>query len=210
MEYFNYNFNALRGSDYVPYGKLVLKTGPTSTAISLAEAKAFLRVDSDYDDDDTYITSLIDVGTQVVEEFTRRRLITQTYNIFYDEFPPYIDLQVGEVASVTHVKYYDTDNSLQTLAASNYDVDTKVRPGRIYQSNTGDFPNTYERPNAVEVEFVVGSAASDVPAPIVQAMYIVIGRYYENRQDVVTGTIASELPLMVEHLLTPYRLLELW
>ena len=209
MEYFNYNFNALRGSDYVPYGKLILKTGPTSTAISLAEAKAFLRVDSDYDDDDTYITSLIDVGTQVVEEFTRRRLITQTYNIFYDEFPPYIDLQVGEVASVTHVKYYDTDNSLQTLAASNYDVDTKVRPGRIYQSNTGDFPNTYERPNAVEVEFVVGSAASDVPAPIVQAMYIVIGRYYENRQDVVTGTIASELPLMVDHLLTPYRLLEL-
>ena len=209
MEYYNYNFNALRGSDYVPYGKLVLKTGPTSTAISLAEAKVFLRVDSDYDDDDTYITSLIDVGTQVVEEFTRRRLITQTYNIFYDEFPPYIDLQVGDVASVTHVKYYDTDNSLQTLAASNYDVDTKVRPGRIYQSNTGDFPNTYERPNAIEVEFVVGSAASDVPAPIVQAMYIVIGRYYENRQDVVMGTQVNELPLMVEHLLTPYRLLEL-
>ena len=209
MEYYNYNFNALRGSDYVPYGKLVLKTGPTSTAISLAEAKAFLRVDSDYDDDNTYITSLINVATQVVEEFTRRRLITQTYNIFYDEFPPYIDLQVGDVASVTHVKYYDANNSLQTLAASNYDVDTKVRPGRIYQSNTGDFPNTYERPNAIEVEFVVGSAASDVPAPIVQAMYIVIGRYYENRQDVVTGTIASELPLMVDHLLTPYRLLEL-
>ena len=206
MEYYDYNFNTLRGTNYVPYGKLVLKTGPATTAISLAEAKAFLRVDSDYDD---YITSLINVATQVVEEFTRRRLITQTYNIFYDEFPPYIDLQVGDVASVTHVKYYDANNSLQTLAASNYDVDTKVRPGRIYQSNTGDFPNTYERPNAIEVEFVVGSAASDVPAPIVQAMYIVIGRYYENRQDVVTGTIASELPLMVDHLLTPYRLLEL-
>ena len=209
MEYYSYNFNALRQSNYVPYGKLILKTGPTSTAISLAEAKAFLRVDSDYDDDDTYITSLIDVGTQVVEEFTRRRLITQTYNIFYDEFPPYIDLQVGDVASVTHVKYYDTDNSLQTLAASNYDVDTKVRPGRIYQSNTGDFPNTYERPNAIEVEFVVGSASSDVPAPIIQSIYIIVGRYYENRQDVVMGTQVNELPLMVEHLLTPYRLLEL-
>jgi len=193
----------------VPYGKLVLKTGPATTAISLAEAKAFLRVDSDYDDDNTYITSLINVATQVVEEFTRRRLITQTYNIFYDEFPPYIDLQVGDVASVTHVKYYDTNNSLQTLAASNYDVDTKVRPGRIYQSNTGDFPNTYERPNAIEVEFVVGSAASDVPAPIIQSIYIIVGRYFENRQDVVTGTISSELPLMVDHLLTPYRLLEL-
>ena len=193
----------------MPYGKLVLKTAPASTVISLAEAKAFLRIDSDYDDDDNYITSLINVATNVVEEFTRRRLISQTYNIYYDYFPPYIDLQVGERITVSHIKYYDTNNSLQTLAASNYDLDTRIKPGRIYESENGDFPDTFERPNAVEVEFIVGSAASDVPAPIVQAIYIIIGRYYENRQDVVTGTIASELPLMVDHLLTPYRLLEL-
>lgn len=209
MEYYDYNFNTLRGTNYVPYGKLVLKTGPATTAISLAEAKAFLRVDSDYDDDDSYITSLIGVATNVVEQFTRRRLITQTYNIYYDEFPPFMDLQVGNVASVTHVKYYDTDNTLQTLDTSEYDVDIRVKPGRIYQAEDGNFPNTYERANSVEVEFIVGSAASDVEDAIKQAMYIVIGRYYENRQDVVTGTIASELPLMVDHLLTPYRLLEL-
>jgi len=201
-----YNF-----SDYgiVPYGKLVLKTAPTTTAISLAEAKAFLRVDSDYDDDNAYITSLIGVATNVVEQFTRRRLITQTYNIYYDEFPPYMDLQVGNVASVTHVKYYDTNNTLQTLDTSEYDVDIRVKPGRIYQAEDGNFPDTYERANSVEVEFVVGSAASDVEDAIKQAMYIVIGRYYENRQDVVMGTQVNELPLMVEHLLTPYRLLEL-
>ena len=209
MEYYDYNFNTLRGTNYVPYGKLVLKTGPATTAISLAEAKAFLRVDSDYDDDNSYITSLIGVATNVVEQFTRRRLITQTYNIYYDEFPPYMDLQVGNVASVTHVKYYDTNNTLQTLDTSEYDVDIRVKPGRIYQAEDGNFPDTYERANSVEVEFVVGSAASDVEDAIKQAMYIVIGRYYENRQDVVTGTIASELPLMVDHLLTPYRLLEL-
>ena len=209
MEYYNYNFNTLRGSDYVPYGKLVLKTAPTSTVISLSEAKAFLRIDSDYDDDNTYITSLINVATQVVEEFTRRRLMTQTYKIFYDEFPPYIDLQVGDVASVSGIKYFDESNTQVTLHSSNYDVDTKVRPGRIYESEDGNFPNTYDRPNAVEVEFIVGGTASDVPAPIIQSIYIIVGRYYENRQDVVTGTIASELPLMVDHLLTPYRLLEL-
>ncbi len=209
MEYYDYNFNTLRGTNYVPYGKLVLKTGPATTAISLAEAKAFLRVDSDYDDDDSYITSLIGVATNVVEQFTRRRLITQTYNIYYDEFPPFMDLQVGNVASVTHVKYYDTNNTLQTLDTSEYDVDIRVKPGRIYQAEDGNFPDTYERANSVEVEFVVGSAASDVEDAIKQAMYIVIGRYYENRQDVVMGTQVNELPLMVDHLLTPYRLLEL-
>ena len=180
MEYYDYNFNTLRGTNYVPYGKLVLKTGPATTAISLAEAKAFLRVDSDYDDDDAYITSLIGVATNVVEQFTRRRLITQTYNIYYDEFPPFMDLQVGNVASVTHVKYYDTDNTLQTLNTSEYDVDIRVKPGRIYQAEDGNFPSTYERANSVEVEFVVGSADSDVEDAIKQAMYIVIGRYYEN------------------------------
>jgi len=209
MEYYNYNFNALRGTDFVPYGKLVLKTAPASTPITLAEAKAFLRVDSDYDDDDTYITSLISVATQVVEQYTRRRLITQTYIIYYDEFPPYIDLQIGEVASVVEIRYYDENNDLQRLPTNQYDVDTRVRPGRIYQSNTGDFPNTYERPNAIEVEFIVGGSASDIPAPIVQAIYIIVGRYYENRQDVVMGTQVNELPLMVEYLLTPYRFLEL-
>ncbi len=209
MEYYDYNFNTLRGTNYVPYGKLVLKTGPATTAISLAEAKAFLRVDSDYDDDDAYITSLIGVATNVVEQFTRRRLITQTYNIYYDEFPPFMDLQVGNVASVTHVKYYDTNNTLQTLDTSEYDDDIRVKPGRIYQAEDGNFPDTYERANSVEVEFVVGSAASDVEDAIKQAMYIVIGRYYENRQDVVMGTQVNELPLMVDHLLTPYRLLEL-
>ena len=55
----------------------------------------------------------------------------------------------------------------------------------------------------------MGASASDIPAPIIQAIYIIVGRYYENRQDVVMGTQVNEVPLMVNHLLTPYRLLEL-
>tara|TARA_R110001606_G_scaffold339715_2_gene487828 strand:- start:643 stop:1260 length:618 start_codon:yes stop_codon:yes gene_type:complete len=202
----NYNF-----TDYgfVPYGKLVLKTAPVSTAITLAEAKQHLRVDSDFDDDNAYITSLIGVATNLVEQFTRRRLITQTYNLFYDNFPPYIDLQVGIIDSITHIKYYDSDNVIQTLAASEYDLDKRINPGRVYQSKTGSFPGTYDRPNAVEIEFVVGETSADVEDAIKQAMLITVGRYYEQRQDVVLGTIATELPLMVEYILTPYRLLEL-
>ncbi len=203
----NYNYYSIDG--YVNYGKLVLKTAPTGTAVSLAEAKQHLRVDSDFDDDNDYITALIGVATNQVEQFTRRRLMSQTYNLYFDVFPPYIDLQIGIVQSVTHVKYYDNNNVLQTLASSNYDLDDKIKPGRIYESNNGTFPDTYERPNAVEIEFVVGRTASEVEDAIKQAMLIIVGRYYEQRQDVVLGTIASELPLMVEYMLTPYRFLEL-
>ena len=202
-------YNYLNNDSFVNYGKLVLKTAPVDTAISLAEAKQHLRVDSDYDDDNAYITALIGVATNQVEEFTRRRLITQTYNLYFDVFPPYIDLQVGIIQSLTHVKYYDTSNSLVTLAASEYDLDDKIRPGRIYESNNGSFPDSYDRPNAVEIEFVVGGTADDVEDAIKQAMLIIVGRYYEQRQDVVIGTQVAELPLMVEYMLTPYRFLEL-
>lgn len=203
-----YNTNLLRGDYYLPYGKLILKTAPTDTAVTLAEAKSHLRVD--FSDDDSYITTLIDVATQSVEEFTRRKLMLQTWTITFDEFPQYIDLQLGIVDRVDVVYYYDNTNVQRTLHPSQYDVDLTAKPGRIYESKTGSFPTTYERPNAVEIDFKVGYTSADsVPAPIKQAILIIIGRYYENRQDVVTGTIASELPLMVDHLLTPYRLLEL-
>ena len=49
----------------------------------------------------------------------------------------------------------------------------------------------------------------EIPKAIVQAQLLVIGRYYEIRQDVVTGTIATEIPKMVEHLLNPYRVVEI-
>lgn len=201
-----YNYNILKYNNYIPYGKLELLTAPTETLVSLSEAKEHLRVD--HSNDDTYITTLINVATDVVEEFTRRKLATQTWNIYFDEFPPYIDLQLGIVRQIVEVKYYDQSNVLQTLPTSDYDIDLIAKPGRIYEATGKSFPQTYERANAVKVTFQVGNSA-EVPSAFKAAILIIIGRYYENRQDVFVGTQVNELPSLVENLLTPYRLLEL-
>ena len=192
--------------NFLPYGKLSLVTAPTSTAVSLSEAKTHLRIDSDFTADDTYISTLIDVATNMVEEFTRTRVMAQTVLISFDQFYDVMNLQLGGVTSITHVKYFDTNNVEQTLSATEYAVDLKNKPALLYEAEDGNYPDTYEKPNAVKITFVVGEAsASDVVAAIKHAILIIVGRYYENRQDVVTGTIATELPLMVNHLLTPYR-----
>ena len=201
-----YNYNILKYNNYIPYGKLELLSAPTETLVSLSEAKEHLRVD--HSNDDTYITTLINVATDVVEEFTRRKLATQTWNIYFDEFPPYIDLQLGIVRQIVEVKYYDQSNVLQTLPTSDYDIDLIAKPGRIYEATGKSFPQTYERANAVKVTFEVGNSA-EVPSAFKAAILIIIGRYYENRQDVFVGTQVNELPSLVENLLTPYRLLEL-
>jgi len=201
-----YNYNILKYNNYVPYGKLELVQAPATTLVSLSEAKTHLRIE--HSNDDTYITTLINVATDIVEEFTRRKLVTQTWNIYFDEFPPYIDLQLGIVRQVSQVGYFNQDDVFVILPSTEYDVDLIAKPGRIYQASGKSFPQTYEKANAVKVTFDVGNA-SEVPSAFKQAILIIVGRYYENRQDVFVGTQVNELPTLVEHLLTPYRLLEL-
>ncbi len=190
------------------YGKLRLKTAPTLTPVSVAEAKTHLRIDSSFTADDTYIGTLIDVATFAAENYTNLWLMEQSWYLDIDSFPDYFNLLRGQNRSLTinSITYSDTDNATQTLASSNYFGDGTIKPARIYFAPDATIPSTYDKPNAVTVDFTVGyGAASQVPAPIKQAILLTIGRYYEIRQDVVTGTIATAIPKTVEFLLEPYR-----
>jgi len=90
--------------------------------------------------------------------------------------------------SVTNIKYYDEDDSLQTWAASNYEVDA---PGsRVLLADTGTLPNVYSRYDAVQITYQAGYASTTSPvdyqAPIPEifkvAIKLLIGDYYENRE----------------------------
>jgi uncharacterized phiE125 gp8 family phage protein len=63
----------------------VLLTAPAGEPLSLADAKAFLRVE--HDDDDAITTSLIASARNHVEALTRCGLITQTWRIGLDRWP---------------------------------------------------------------------------------------------------------------------------
>ena len=83
----------------------------------------------------------------------------QVHGVGYtDTMEENIYINRNPVTSVSQIQYYDGDNVLQTLSTSNYIVDTKSKPGRIYVS---DLEGTYTRPNAVEVTFVAGYADID-------------------------------------------------
>lgn len=188
-------------------GKLKLKVAPPITAVSLAEAKDHLRVDGT--DDDAYITTLINVATEAVQNYTRLQLMDATFQMFLDSFPACIDLYISPVKDITHVKYYDADNVLQTLSADDYDVDYKDSPGKIYPAANKSWPTIYNRKNAVEIQFNAGETlAANVPDAIKQAMLLIIGHYYENRLDVV-NTLNRELPKGSEYLLNPYKVFEI-
>lgn len=189
------------------YGKLRLKTAPTVTPVSVAEAKTHLRIDSTFTTDDTYIETLISVATSAAENYTNLAIMSQSWYLDIDAFPDYFNLLKGTLKTLTinSITYSDADNASQTLAASNYFGDGSIKPARIYFAPDATIPSTYDKPNAVSVDFTLGfSSAANVPAPIKQAILLMVGTYYETRQTVSDRTY-KEIPQSAEYLLMPYR-----
>lgn len=177
-----------------------LVTAPTSKPITLSEAKNHLRITAN--DDDKLITSLIAAAVDQVEEYTWRRLITQTWDLFEERFTREMPLPYGSLQSVTTVKYYDVSGNIQTLSSSVYDVDTDNIQGNIRLVYNQTWPSIYSQPNPIEIRFICGyGAASAVPESIRQAIKIKVELLYGNLFD----NEREQLMMAYKSLLEAYR-----
>lgn len=187
-------------------------TAPASEPISLTEAKLHCRVDNSAED--TIFAMLIQAAREFVETYTRRSLITQTWTAYLDEFPRcrWFYLPKPPLGTVNSVKYYDYDNTLQTLATTSYDVGFNAEsPARICLSQTATWPTSIRsRPDAVQILYSCGygTASSSVPAALRQAMLLLIGHWYENREEEITGTISTRLKVASEALMQTHKVFE--
>ena len=180
-------------------------TAATTYPVSLTEAKSHLKVDTTADD--TYIESIIKAATQLSEEYTNRFFIDTVVTQYASDFKEIETLFKSKVSAVTHVKYYDSNNTLQTLSATVYDEQLNYEPAQIQLADGQSYPAFTKRNDAVRVRYTVGygSAASDVPEIIKQAILLTIGNFYENRNSVITGKTATELPQNSKWLLDTYK-----
>jgi uncharacterized phiE125 gp8 family phage protein len=181
-------------------------TAPAVEPLSLTEAKLYLKVD--HTDEDTLITALVKAAREVAEHYTRRSFITTVWDASFDDFPSgsidYFQLYGGPVASITSITYYNSAGTLVTLSSSVYLLDTGS--DRVSLALNQSWPATDERLGGVVIRYSAGygSTSASVPETIRTAMLLILGHLYENRQDVVTGTV-SRLPLGAEYLLDKYR-----
>ena len=184
---------------------LVVTTAAVNPLFTTAQAKAHLKVD--VSDDDTIIDNIVLAATQSCEIFTNQYFIDTVVTQYSDTWSDIYQLYKSPVDSITHIKYYDSDDSLQTLSSSNYILDGASKPARIGIAVDGELPNLSDRINAVEVKYTVGygTASSDVPEGIRQAVLLTIGNFYQNRESVITGRTATELPLSSQYLLEQYK-----
>lgn len=191
--------------------RLTLTDAPNDYPVTIERANLHLRLEGDEATaDQPLVNAMIKAATLSAENFTRRQLVTATYEIRFDMFPWEIRFPRAPLQSVTSVKYFDTDGNLQTVLTDDYQVDIHSTVGRVVPVANTSWPDTNEQLNAVVVKFVAGYGdPDDVPEQIRSAIRLTIGHLYEHREDVIVGVTATELPKGAEALLWPYRILSL-
>jgi uncharacterized phiE125 gp8 family phage protein len=159
--------------------------------------------------EDEYMESLVTVARDIVEGYTGRRLINQTWNYYIDEFPckDHIKIPYAPLVSVASVKYTDCDGTVNTMSTDDYIVDTNSEPGRIVLPYDGSWPSDTLYPvNPIDIEYVAGYGTStNVPKTIRQAMLLLVGDLYENRENSREYGELKEIPLAARRLLANKR-----
>ena len=186
---------------------IIVDTAPTVEPLSTAAAKRHLNVTSS--DHDTLIDEYVTAARDIFQDVTHRALLTQTIEYSFECWPSgrVLELPRPPLQSVTSVTYTDTDGNSQTLATTEYAVDTRAVVGRIVLGKDKTWPSLDEIANAVIVKYVAGygDAATDVPHTILQAIRFLVAQFYEIREPVVVDSIASEIPETWQRVLWPHR-----
>jgi uncharacterized phiE125 gp8 family phage protein len=179
--------------------KVIIPPEPLAT---WEEAKSALNIEDDEDQD--YVELLIGAASAWIDGpdgCLGTSIGQQTLEARLDAFDATeYRLPFGPVSAIAGVTYLTPEGALETLSTGVYDLllerDLVLRPGNSW-------PAVLYRNDVIGVQYETGM--TEVPLPIKQAVLLMVGHWYRSRQAVVVGTIASQLPLGVDALLSTYR-----
>jgi hypothetical protein len=80
------------------------------------------------------------------------------------------------------VKYYDADDTLQTLNTNAYGYDLSGIQGVLWMKDTQPQTN-HLRPRPVVVEYVAGWNSNQVPPDVKQGIFLLATHYYQFKGD---------------------------
>ena len=178
--------------------KRILLAGPAVEPVTLAEAKAHMRIDAA--DEDDLIGALVAAARVAAETEIRRVMIEQSWRAFIEIWPaPGIELPVQPALSVDAVRSIDADGAATVLDPGDYAFDAA--------DGTVALKNAVAGTDHHEIDFRAGYGASgdDVPEPLRQAILMLATHWHEHRSAVGDSDAAANTPLAYRELIAPYR-----
>lgn len=177
---------------------LQLITPPETEPVTVAEVKAYLRIDQD--EENEVIESLIKSAREVLEQYTLRAFLRQTWELILDRPGRYVYLPRPPIIEVQEVE-----------------IDGKTLEPEQYELLGRDALVLKAGPGAnLRVRYVsgYGDELESVPAAIRQATIMLVGHMYENREGQPTAVkyqaqVMGALPTFIQKLAYPYRVINL-
>src|SRR5215204_4629062 len=188
----------------------ILLTPPAVEPVTLADAKAYLRVE--HSEDDAVISALIAGARSHIEAQTRRALITQTWRLVRDAWPREgrIAVAPSPLRQIIAARVYREDGSALVIDLQAFVSDKAAAPSIIaFPSWSLPAPGRALAGIEIDVEAGYGATPFNVPEPLRQAIKLLVAHWYENRGLIAAGQSIATLPATVAALLAPYRVLSL-
>jgi uncharacterized phiE125 gp8 family phage protein len=196
-------------SNFDAYGTLRLTESETPQnfvePFTVDEAKAWLRLDAGFVDDDDQIGVLISAARDQAEILQNRDLVKKQWDLFYDYWPEYRLRLRAPCVSVDLVQYTDLTGAVTPMAVgSDYFVDLNKEPAVVTPPWNRSWPAFTPAPSsAILVRFTSGYM-NDSPfwkgpgARVRMGMQMLISSWYEERLPFTPNARAdAELPFAV-------------
>ena len=180
---------------------------PAVEPITYSEALAHCRIGAG-EDPDQVVPGFIAAARAFVETYTRRKLITQTWQLRRDVFERIMVLPIGPIASISQVTYLDPDGVRQTLPPEEYRLIDVPRGKAVTPAYGVSWPSYRRDHGAIEIDIVAGygSTGADVPDDLLQPMRLLISHFSEHREAVEEGSPSAAITFGVHDMLAPYIL----
>lgn len=162
------------------------------------------------------LTEVCEEVTDFIEQHLKSTLIETRYILRLSDwgcsYPGRIELPMGPVITIDEVSYTDRNGDQVVMDATAYTL-VKTPPGaHLVPGFNTYWPWNRAHPGSIAIEYTAGypgagspGDASGVPASIRRAAKMLVAHWFENREAILTGSIATELPLGVKDALQPYR-----
>lgn len=191
------------------YGLRLVTALETPAPLDPATVKKHLRVR--HAEEDTYLRELVLAALAAAELATHRQLLTATWELVLDGFPEAgvpILLPLGTWQATTQIDYTNSTGGTTIWDAAKYTTAGTREPAEVTPAYGQSWPSARRVPAAVRVQWRCGygGGEANLPTLLKHGLLMLVGHWYQNREAVVTGTIATELPLGVRHIFEQFRL----
>ena len=169
--------------------------------VTLGMAKQQCRAEI-YDDDGNITASvddplfelLITSARDHAEKICGRFFAPCEIEAYCDDFTDLARFDVSPVTEIVSISYVSPAGDDETLSASTYELRVNGMDASVVLKSGNSWPSR-QTGSRIKVGMKVGT--SSPPPTVLRAMLLLIGAWYENREETVIGVSIGELPTYV-------------